>query len=500
MPKPKTVKTLVESSFVKEHTSHFWQPSTSKIPQHLASHRNTRSHNARVANGGIEAIGLALRGARAYTSSGYLYLAHNGTTFGLLPGAGFFNVPEWYGIHLVALAAAAAKKYPDALEQEVNERWRDLLKTLHEQSHVVPFHHDDHLQFAFNETVVQERVLALADSLYFYVKENFDPNSEIETHTFTLPTDNELDLFGNGSIRSVRIKPLPVLQTVKNALLWNMNTLLLGPTSTFKTTTAKRAATELGIRFVDVKGMPSSDEAVLYGADKTSSTSATGFAFVDGPVTTAFRLARQEKVMLLIDELLRFDAPYRDTLIGVMDSYTPDEVKGLGCEPLGDSLHYQLALPNGERLFCPKENLVFIATSNIENGFDSSLFSDALRRRFNWLQVVDYPDETILRPMYLSVFDNAKAVDFALGLELFTRDNTTTGVNAGLLERCANPAVMMTLLETAKRLVEGGMSLAEALLQGSELTVIPYCIPFDSVGNPDSSAADLIRMEVRNLV
>jgi MoxR-like ATPase len=490
--------TLMRTCFAEDRPSQFIELPTHNAPAHLASSYNTTGR-ARIGDGFVEAAGLALLGHSAFTSNGNLYGYYKNEPFGINGSGELFNVPHYFGLPFTALIQVLLNK-PSAsgIADEVEERWDKLVETLATENFYYPLKDPFSVGAAFAGTGVQECLMALCDSLYFYCKTEYASESLTAGHSIDKNLERPIPLINSAPTRPAQTTHLPTLQTLKQALEWGMNTLLIGPTATFKTTTAKRAALELRMKFVDVKGMPSSDESVLYGSDRTSATSSTGFAFVDGPITAAFRMARRERVMLLIDEMLRFEKLYLDTLIGVMDTYSADEVRSLGGEPVTEDFHYQLLLANNERIFCPKDNLVFIATTNVETGLDSTVFSDALRRRFNWIHQLDYPDRNILEPMYKDVFDNPNAISFALDIEAFTRSNTT--VAGGLLERPANPSVMMTLLKTAKRFVEAGEKLPDALSKAAELTVVTYCVGFDSVGNPDKDALELLRNEVRNLV
>lgn len=491
----------MRTCFAEDRPSQFITLETHTIALNLSSSHNTRAtnlgHQPRVGDGFVEAIGLALQGQSAFTSEGHIYSFYKNESFGITKDGDLFNTPHYHGLPFTALMQVVLDKPRNSdIADEVEERWTSLVETLEEENFSYPMTDAFTVGSAFAEGDVHDFMLALCDSLYFYCKtfyegETFSANPTINRSVATEEPHPLVKSQGRPA------PALPTLQTLKHALEWGMNTLVIGPTSTFKTTTAKRAALELGMKFVDIKGAPSSDESVLYGSDKTSATSPSGFAFIDGPVTTAFRMARHEKVMLLIDELLRFQKEYLETLIGVMDTYTPDEVRSLGGEPVTEDWNYQLSLSNNERIFCPVNNLVFIATTNVETGFDAGVFSDALRRRFHWIHRLDYPEREVLEPIYKSIFDDQRAVAFALDLEIFTRTNTTA--EGGLLERPSNPSVSMTLLKTAKNLVTKGAKLSVALCQASELTLITYCIGYDRVGNPDKDALELLRNEVRNL-
>jgi MoxR-like ATPase len=477
--------------------SKFWQPGTSKIQAAQASTHNTRPGNARVGSGFIEAVGRALMDdytvfadearIKVAVKSGKVCFIHDDLST-------VCDLPSWYGPGLFSLTMARLRRdtFTD-YSQEVNERWETLIQTIRDEAYDLPLTDITQAEFLFQCETLQIATLAVCDSLYCYSKRLLQDYtvSEGASPDALVDLPQQRDPFFNHAPPRVQ---LPVLATTTNALKWGMNLLLVGPTSTFKTSTARKAANALGLVLVDMKGQPSMEDKDFYGRVQPVDG---GLKFVDGPVTRAFRSAQEHKTMLLMDEFLRFDPMYRDTLIGAMDVYTADDIRSLGETPRGNALHYCLLLTTGERVVCPKENLLFVATTNVETGFDSSVFSDALRRRFQWTLLLEYPDDAVLKPMYLGVYDDEAVVDDCLALEHFTREQQTS--EGGLLERPANPAVMMSMLGTIKAMVGEGEAKATAFAKAAELTVLPYCVSYDLTGKPDKAALELLRNEVRNL-
>ena len=88
-------------------------------------------------------------------------------------------------------------------------------------------------------------------------------------------------------------------------------------------------------------------------------------------------------------------------------------------------------------------------------------------------------DETITRELYRDQGAPPAVVERLIKLELMIRRECKPN---GLLERTANPGVILTLLSEARDLVSEGCSWAEALLEAAQVTVVPYCVPRGSNG------------------
>jgi len=113
--------------------------------------------------------------------------------------------------------------------------------------------------------------------------------------------------------------------------------------------------------------------------------------FIDGPLTAAFNKAKDEKVILVIDEIGRIPDQEKDMLVGCL---SPDHLGYL-------TLDTGKGVKSGDRfdsevIKVPKDNLTVIGTTNLGHGFKTTLGDEAFKERFIVLSISDDIDSSIL--------------------------------------------------------------------------------------------------------
>lgn len=254
--------------------------------------------------------------------------------------------------------------------------------------------------------------------------------------------------------------------------------LLIGPTGTFKTEMAKRAATETGAAMVVIKGRPGMEDRDFF---QSIVPTPEGPKVIDGPVTEAFRKAQKQRTLLLLDELLRFEPYYLGALVGALDQYSPAELKAMGLSVPEDPAsaapkeamasegqealasegqgiegqsqgiegqsqgwggqsgkrYYCLSLPSGEKVVTPTENLSIVATTNLGDDYNQGQQIDAaLFGRFNLRINITHPSDDMLLGIYQR--SSKRYAGLALEIDKYTRGHQFE--LGGLLKREASAA------------------------------------------------------------
>jgi MoxR-like ATPase len=351
------------------------------------------------------------------------------------------------------------------------------------------------IQAVCSKLLHQENMMALTDALYYNLRDTMTEVKEID----------HLMAFQETLVENFwRVKPLVVSpnakpitnghQKIEQLIESGSSILLTGPTGTFKTETAKRATVATGRSMIVIKGMPGLEDRDLIGGI----TRTTGDPkWVDGPLTKAFRLAQSQKVCLIVDELLRFEAYYQAIFIGALDELAVDELNSMGLQALADERHRMLTLFNGETLIAPVSNLSIIATTNLGDEYIQAggRIDGALLGRFNAIIDFKYADEKVALALYEAVAVNKAAALAAFEVEKFTRAKTV--MDSGTLQRELNPRVVKNWLEQHARNIKAGAPATIAFLEAAEYTVIPFCVPRDSYGQLEETAKSSLMDEIR---
>lgn len=111
-------------------------------------------------------------------------------------------------------------------------------------------------------------------------------------------------------------------------------------------------------------------------------TETGGLVWKDGPLTTAFRAAKEGKAVLFIDEMLRIPKRQLNVLVGCMSpdskgNLTLDTSRAATMEVEDDSD----GIVQSEVITVPKENLWFIGTTNAGAGYAVDQIDEALADR-----------------------------------------------------------------------------------------------------------------------
>ena len=271
------------------------------------------------------------------------------------------------------------------------------------------------------------------------------------------------------------------------------NVVLFGPTATFKTESVKAAAREAGARVVAMNGRPSMSDRDILGEPVVVGQSVS---WSDGPLSKAMRSALTRKTVLQIDELLRFDPFYLNTLVGALDLKSAEDLADLGLDvPEQPGPYYVLELPkNREVLVAPSHNLSVFATTNIGGEYvqPADDLDPALARRLPNQIDVPYPERDVLEPLYRSVCDNDQVVNALFVLAEFVDANTAS--YGGAYRSVLHPGLGFNFLNTYQMHVENNTPEREAFRAACEMTLITPLCPRDPDGSLDVSA----QLKLRN--
>lgn len=157
-------------------------------------------------------------------------------------------------------------------------------------------------------------------------------------------------------------------------LAFRVPVLYMGERGASKTVTAREFARQNKYYCVEMAGNEGIEASDLKGFNVMFNGSA---AFMDGEVTEAFRVAQTEKVVLILDELLR--VPVRQLSI-LLTALSPDN--GVYRLRTGRILEVKDGLARQEVLECPVGNLCVIATTNLGAEYAVDECDPALAERF----------------------------------------------------------------------------------------------------------------------
>lgn len=399
----------------------------------------------------------------------------------------------------LALAEAVLLE-ADAFE-ESRTRWEALLGALAGELGGRPPYPTSDLQAASTSAACCEAMMALSDALYFEIKSAFETGGYAFGQGPMAYDDANLDeLFGSAGSKAGAPGPsaAPLERTLSVLIGTGGTALLIGPTGTFKTTTATRAALGAGAALTVVKGRPGLDDRDFFGGVTPTES---GPAWVDGPVTRAFRQAQEGPAVLLVDELLRFEPLYLGALVGLLDPALPAELESRGITPATGGEHYVAELPTGERVAAPAANLTLVATTNMGADYVQATGLDAaLMGRFELVVEVEQADPAVCERLYREAAGEAGFADGAKllhALEGFTREHHID--DGGLFVRRAHPRLMLSMARHMGRLQQAGTSRQEAAMQAACVTLVPYCVERGPDGLLDRSGRRLLLDEVERL-
>ena len=222
-----------------------------------------------------------------------------------------------------------------------------------------------------------------------------------------------------------------------------------------------------GIQAIDMLG-----HLVPYGSGS--------LVWKDGPLAEAFRRAASEKVVLLIDEVLRI--PQRELSV-LLTALTPFE--GHYHLPTGRMVAASDGVGAQEVLRCPVSNLAVFATTNVGGQYAVDDLDPAIAERFIVFQ--KDTEESVLRGILAGVVDSRGwAADVVDRLVVFYRSLNAL-VGAGSLNRAATTRTLV-------RAVQLAASEAE-LPQTIEWHALLW-VDLDSRGKPDVEQLRLVTQTI----
>ncbi|MBZ9752219.1 AAA family ATPase, partial [Deinococcus sp. HMF7604] len=386
----------------------------------------------------------------------------------------------------VLAVATAVLAQPPAL-QEITERWWALIGELTRvrgaRTTAEPSFSAADLRHASNDPQATQALMALVDSVYYGLKavymagdlthEDSEPPAPITEEPL-----GRLTVLGVPAPSGGRtlVPGNTITEQLQRAARRGGRVLLVGPTGTFKTETAKATAVALARPMFVVKGSPDMEDRDFLGGYQMLDGAPQ---WVDGPFTQAFVRAQQEGVVLLFDELLRTDPINLSSAVGYLDHVSAQEAALMGVSGLPDGRYYVLRLKNGELVWAPVVNVLLIATTNLGDGYlqAGQGIDSALLGRFSRIIDMEYAEADVALALYGRLFGDAALVASAYAVELDTRENHVS--RSGLLEREANPRVVISWLELVQALMEDGWPRHEAFRLAAESTLMPFCVARD---------------------
>ena len=103
------------------------------------------------------------------------------------------------------------------------------------------------------------------------------------------------------------------------------------------------------------------------------------FGWKDGKLSSAFRKAKTEKVVLFIDEMLRIPVRELNLLVGSLTPNSIGELVLITDRPVGD---INDGIVQAETISVPQENLWVVASTNQGSGYQTARIDEALKDRF----------------------------------------------------------------------------------------------------------------------
>jgi MoxR-like ATPase len=151
--------------------------------------------------------------------------------------------------------------------------------------------------------------------------------------------------------------------------------LIEGDRGSGKTTAVRQFARQGNLTYIEMGGHEGIEAPDLLGYLVPLSSSQ--MVWKDGPLAEAFRKARTQKVVLLLDEILRI--PSRELSI-LLTARSPDE--GVYRLRTGRVMTVDDGVATEETLECPTENLFVVATTNVGAEYSVDEIDPAVAERF----------------------------------------------------------------------------------------------------------------------
>ncbi|HEV2238957.1 MAG TPA: MoxR family ATPase [Ktedonobacterales bacterium] len=431
---------------------------------------------------------------------------------------------------IVALVDALTISRQSPASQEFVARWAMFLSVLQQELGSPAPYDANRLLRAAQSTACTENLMSVTDALYFFAQERTGPPGILNV-TLEMPDPMPLAavagavehwLYGqhaSASAQPVTSTPAPSasqplvdtrpVATLRRLVRRGGTALLVGPTGVGKSMCARQVAVLEGATLVLVEGWPGLEDRDLFG--KVYPVDGSGgrtFAWVDGPLAEAWRLASAgTRVVLVLDEFARFDPYHLAPLMGALDLVPGNQllhVAGIPAEmraTLRPAEHYRvLKMPNGERLAAPARILSVVATTNLGADYIQTQqeFDAALLRRFDLHIDVQRLEATARTNILVGHGIPPRVAEVLVAIEDYSV--AETGAHNGLLRRELNLGTCATWAIEARELVAEGVSWAQAVMSAAEVTAIPFACPRDSDGYLEAPSAQSLRDQIRRIV
>ena len=397
---------------------------------------------------------------------------------------------------------------------EVGGRWAALLEEIELETGEAAPYTKTQITRAAQSDLCQKAVMALTDGVYFALKRSEDEGTrefrDRGGSGFPALSGEDFDRLFDRPPAEATPEPMPegyLTATLSGLIQTGGTALLVGPTGTFKTTTATRVAEAEGAALQVVKGRPGIEDRDFFGGVVPTGS---GPAWRDGPVTKAFRKGRAEATMLLMDELLRFEPLFLGAFVGLLDPASPAELSARGIDPapgFSGADHYVAELPTGEEVACPTRRLALVATTNMGSDYvQASRLDAALMGRFELTVEVERPDPDVKRHLYEEAAEDlpcapvgsARLADLLEAVEETVEEGHID--KGGLYVRKAHPRLMLNMARQMKRILENpqlaGRGPAVAAQEAAAMTVVPNCVERQASGLLDPSGKDSLLQDV----
>jgi MoxR-like ATPase len=209
-----------------------------------------------------------------------------------------------------------------------------------------------------------------------------------------------------------------------------------------KTVTARAFARTNGYKRVEFGGHEGIESPDMLGF--LVPASADAMVWKDGPIAEAFRSARKQKTVLIIDELLRIRQRELSILLTAL---SPDE--GVYRLRTGRIVGIEDGVAIEEELECPVENLCVVATTNVGSEYAVDDIDPALAERF----VIIRKDTTkaelkrILNLVAAKLSVDLKSVDYSVSFF----EKMTEMKNRGMVKHAPTTRTLVRAIELASK-------------------------------------------------
>lgn len=223
-------------------------------------------------------------------------------------------------------------------------------------------------------------------------------------------------------------------------LAFRVPVLFEGERGAGKTVTARAFARTNGYKRVEFGGHEGIEAPDMLGF--LVPASADAMVWKDGPLAEAFRSARKQKTVLIIDELLRIRQRELSILLTAL---SPDE--GVYRLRTGRIVGIEDGVAVEEELECPVANLCVVATTNVGSEYAVDDIDPALAERFVILRKDTTPAELkrILKLVAKKLLVDAKSVEYSVAFFL----KMTEMRNRGMVKHAPTTRTLVRAIELA---------------------------------------------------